>query len=59
MSVNDDVDSPLSVQQHFAGAVPRHGPKAHHLQNLPQCLGFAGGVFDELNAIEPERVHRV
>ena len=59
MGVNDDVDSPLSVQQHFARAVPRHGPKAHHLQHLPQRLGFAGGVFDELNAIEPERVLRV
>ena len=59
MGVDDDIDSALSVQQHFSRAVPRHGPKAHHLQHLPQCLGFAGGVFNELNAFQPERVDRV
>ena len=34
MGVDDDVDRALPIQQYFAGAMPRNGPKAHGLQHL-------------------------
>ena len=56
VGVDDDVHVALAVQQHLARAVPRHRAEAHHLQHLAQRLRLAGGVLDELDAVQAQRV---
>ena len=57
--IDHNVDIPLTVQLHLAGAVAGDGMEAHHFQNLTQSLGFGRDVFDELNAVQPNGVGRV
>ena len=56
MRVHHDVERALAVQQHFTRAVPRHRPEAHQLEHLAQCLRARGGVLDELDAVQAQRV---
>jgi hypothetical protein len=59
VGVDDDVHVALPVQQHFARAMPRDRPVTHHLQHLAQRLRPAGGVFDELDAGQAQRLESV
>ena len=59
MGIDDDVHAALAVQQHFARAMPGNRLEAHHLQDLAQRLRPGGGVFDELDAGQAERVRHV
>ena len=56
--VDDDVHVALAVEQHFARAMPRDRPEAHHLQHLAQRLRLARGVLDELDAVDAGGIDR-
>ncbi len=57
--VDDDVHLALAVQRHLARAVARDRPEAHHLEHLAEGLRPRRGVFDELDAVEADRVRGV
>ena len=59
VGVHHDIEPALAVQQHLAGAVACHRFEAHHLQHLAQGLRLGSGVFDELHAVQAQRVGRV
>ena len=59
VGVDDDVHRALPVQQHLARAMPRHRTEAQALQHLAQRLRPVGGVFDELDAGQPQRVRQL
>src|SRR6185312_14985478 len=56
MRVDDDVHVPLPIEKDLARAMPGDRAKAHHLEHVSKRLRLARRVFDELDAVEPERV---
>ena len=56
MGVSDHLHLALAVQQHLASAVTGNRLEALHFQHLAQRLRPGGGVFDELDAGQAERV---
>ena len=49
--VDDEVDTPLAVQDDPLRAVPRDGREAHLLEQVIQQCGIGSGVLDELEAV--------
>ena len=59
VGVDDDVHRALAVQQHLPRSVPRDGAEAHHLEHPPEGLRARGGVLDEFDAVQAQRVARM
>ncbi len=54
--VDDEVDAALTVQRHVLGAVAGNTLEAHGLEEPAEVRGIGGGVFDEFEAVRPERI---
>jgi hypothetical protein len=54
--IGDQVDVALPPQLHVLGPVPRDADEAHRGENGFQHALFGRGKFDELEAVEAQRV---
>src|SRR5204863_4114784 len=57
--VDDQVHRALAIEHHLARAVARHGGEAQLLQERAELLRLGGGVLDELQSVDAERVGRL
>src|SRR5882672_472811 len=56
MRVDDQVHRALAIEHHLARAVARDRREAHLLQQRAELLRLRGGVLDELEPIDAERI---
>ena len=58
IGIDDDVHAPLPVEQDLARSMPRYRQEAELLQQCAERKRLAGGVFDEFDTLDPERIRR-
>ena len=56
LRIDDDVHRALPVELDFARPVPRDRPESHPFQHAAHCLRPRRREFDELDAVDAERV---
>ena len=56
LRVDDEVHRPLPVELHFARAMPSHELKSHLFEKAAERLRARRREFDELDAVESDRV---
>src|SRR5438067_4846074 len=59
MRVDDQVHRALAVEHYLARAVARHRGEAHFLQQRAEGLRLRGGVLDELEPVDAQRIGRL